>query len=40
MAKDIKQAIFRSKSTLLGDFAGAASLMGLLYAALWIPGIS
>lgn len=39
MAKDIKNAITRSKGTLLSDFAGAATLMGLLYVALWIPGL-
>lgn len=37
MAKDIKQAITRSRDTLLADAVGAVSLVVMLVTALHLP---
>ncbi len=39
MAQEIKSAIARSRSTLLSDIGGVASLVVLLFASLSLPGL-
>jgi hypothetical protein len=39
MAKDIKDAIHRTRDTLIGDMIGAVSLLVMLYGGLMLPAI-
>lgn len=40
MLKDIKSVVERSSATLPGDFIGAAALILMLIAGLYLPGLA
>ncbi|MFQ6547917.1 hypothetical protein AADZ90_008155 [Aestuariibius sp. 2305UL40-4] len=39
MAKEIKTALARSRSTIVGDAVGAVSLVVMLFVGLSLPGL-